>query len=54
MLARVPSDVATISLTTQIRRWLLVAELAVAAGNRERAELVVDRALRAATTSNCE
>ena len=50
MLARVPSDVATTSLTTQIRRWLLVAELAVAAGNRERAELVVDRALRAATT----
>ena len=49
MLARVPSDVATTTLTTQIRRWLLVAELAVAAGNRERAELVVDRALRAAT-----
>jgi LuxR family transcriptional regulator, maltose regulon positive regulatory protein len=50
MLARVPSDVATTSLTTQLRRSLLVAELAVAAGNRERAELVVDRALRAATT----
>ena len=50
MLARVPSNVATTSLTTQIRRSLLVAELAVAAGNRERAELVVDRALRAATT----
>ena len=48
MLARVPSDPIAISLITQVRRWLLEAELAVAQGSYERAELLVDRALRTA------
>jgi LuxR family transcriptional regulator, maltose regulon positive regulatory protein len=48
MLARVPSDPTAISLITQVRRWLLQAELAVAQGSHERAELLVDRALRTA------
>ena len=48
MLARVPSDPTAISLITQVQRWLLQAELAVAQGRYERVELLVDRALRAA------
>lgn len=48
MLARVPSDPTAISLITQVQRWLLEAELAVAQGSNERAELLVDRALRTA------
>jgi LuxR family transcriptional regulator, maltose regulon positive regulatory protein len=48
MLARVPSDPTAISVITQVRRWLLEAEWAVARGNHERAELLVDRALRTA------
>ena len=48
MLARVPSDPTAISLITQVRRWLLEAELAVAQGSYERAEPLVDRALRTA------
>ena len=48
MLARVPSDPTAISLITQVQRWLLQAELAVAQGRPERVELLVDRALRAA------
>ena len=48
MLARVPSDPTAISLITQVQRWLLQAELAVAQGRSERVELLVDRALRAA------
>ena len=45
MIARVPSDPTAVSLITQVRRWLQ-AELAVAQGCHQHAELLVDRALR--------
>jgi LuxR family maltose regulon positive regulatory protein len=48
MLARGPSDLVEISLITQVQRWLLEAELAVEQGNRQRAEVLVNRALRVA------
>jgi LuxR family transcriptional regulator, maltose regulon positive regulatory protein len=48
VLEGVPSDPATIPLITQVQRWMLAAELAFEQGNRERAELLADRALRAA------
>jgi LuxR family transcriptional regulator, maltose regulon positive regulatory protein len=48
MLARVPSDPIEISLISQVKRFLLQAELALEDGNRERAVLMVDRALRVA------
>ncbi|HEY6686552.1 MAG TPA: hypothetical protein VI094_10150, partial [Propionibacteriaceae bacterium] len=47
-LAKVPSDPAAISTTSQVQRLLLAAELAAARGNDERAQLDVDRALRIA------
>jgi LuxR family transcriptional regulator, maltose regulon positive regulatory protein len=47
-LAKVPSDPAAISITTQVQRLLLAAELAAAHGNDERAQLDVDRTLRIA------
>jgi LuxR family maltose regulon positive regulatory protein len=49
ILAGIPSDPAAISLITQVQCWLLGAEIAVEQGNRERAELLVERALRAAS-----
>jgi LuxR family maltose regulon positive regulatory protein len=48
MLARVPSDLVKLPLVTQVRRWLLESKLAIERGNKERAEILVDRALRAA------
>jgi LuxR family maltose regulon positive regulatory protein len=48
MLARVPSDPIEISLISQVKRFLLQAQLALEDGNRERAGLMVDRALRVA------
>jgi LuxR family transcriptional regulator, maltose regulon positive regulatory protein len=48
ILAKVPSDPAAISITTQVQRLLLAAELAAAHGKDERAKLNVDRALRVA------
>ncbi len=48
MITRMPSDPAAISLITQVHCWLLRAGLAVEQGDHERAELLVDRALRAA------
>ena len=48
MITRTPSDPAAISLITQVHCWLLRAGLAVEQGDHERAELLVDRALRAA------
>jgi LuxR family transcriptional regulator, maltose regulon positive regulatory protein len=48
LLARVPSDPIEISLISQMKRFLLQAEVAVEQGNRERATLLLDRALRAA------
>jgi LuxR family transcriptional regulator, maltose regulon positive regulatory protein len=48
MLARVPSDLVELPLVTQVRRWLLESKLAIERGNKERAEILVDRALRAA------
>jgi LuxR family maltose regulon positive regulatory protein len=47
-LKAVPLDPAAISLINQVQHWMLQAELAVGQGNGERAELLVDRALRAA------
>ena len=47
-LAKVPSDPAAISITTQVQCLLLAAELAAAHGNDERAQLDVDRTLRIA------
>jgi LuxR family maltose regulon positive regulatory protein len=49
MLGQVPSDPALMSIISQTRRWLLQAELAIEQGNREQAQLLVDRALRTAT-----
>ena len=49
MLGQVPSNPLAISIISQVQRWLLQAELAVEHGNREQAELLVDRALRTAT-----
>ena len=43
-----PLDPVAIPLINQIQRWMLQAELAFKQGNGERAELLVDRALRAA------
>jgi LuxR family maltose regulon positive regulatory protein len=48
MLARVPSNLVELPLVTQVRRWLLESKLAIERGNKERAEILVDRALRAA------
>jgi LuxR family maltose regulon positive regulatory protein len=48
MLPQVPSDRVELPLVTQVRRWLLEAELAVERGKRERAVILVGRALRAA------
>jgi LuxR family maltose regulon positive regulatory protein len=48
MIARVPSDPLAMSLVAQVQRKLLAAELAIEHGNDERAELLVDRALRTA------
>jgi LuxR family maltose regulon positive regulatory protein len=48
MMARVPSDPLAMSLVVQVQRLLLDAELAIEHANHERAELLVDRALRAA------
>jgi LuxR family transcriptional regulator, maltose regulon positive regulatory protein len=48
ILARIPSDPAAISLITQVEHWLLVAEIVVEQGNRERAGVLVDRAMRTA------
>jgi LuxR family transcriptional regulator, maltose regulon positive regulatory protein len=49
ILAKVPSDSAAISISTQVQRSLLAAELAAAQAKDERAEVHVDRALRVAT-----
>jgi LuxR family maltose regulon positive regulatory protein len=48
-LAKVPSDSAAISISTQVQRSLLAGELAAAQAKDERAEVHVDRALRVAT-----
>ena len=48
LLARVPSDPMAISLITQVRIWLAQAELALEQGNYDRADVLVDRALRTA------
>jgi LuxR family maltose regulon positive regulatory protein len=48
MLARVPTDPVAISLSTQVRLWLLQAEVAVEQGSYDRADVLVDRALRTA------
>ena len=48
ILAKVPSDSAAISISTQVQRSLLAAELAAAQAKDERAEVHVDRALRVA------
>jgi LuxR family maltose regulon positive regulatory protein len=48
IITRVPSDPAAISLIAQVQCWLLRAGLAVEQGDHERAEVLVDRALRAA------
>jgi LuxR family maltose regulon positive regulatory protein len=47
-LARVPTDPVAISPNTQVRLWLLKAEVAVEQGNYDRADVAVDRALRTA------
>src|SRR5512133_361203 len=49
ILAGISSDPAAISLITQVQCWLLRAEIGLEQGNRERAELLVERALRAAS-----
>jgi LuxR family transcriptional regulator, maltose regulon positive regulatory protein len=49
VLARVPSDVVEMPLVNQVKRSLLAAELAVARGDRKRAEFLVDHALRTAS-----
>jgi LuxR family maltose regulon positive regulatory protein len=48
VLARVPTDPVAISPNTQVRLWLLQAEVAVEQGNYDRADVAVDRALRTA------
>ena len=48
VLARVPTDPVAISPSTQVRLWLLQAEVAVEQGNYDRADVLVDRALRTA------
>jgi LuxR family maltose regulon positive regulatory protein len=48
LLMRVPSDPMEISLITQVRLWLAQAELALEQGNYDRADVLVDRALRTA------
>jgi LuxR family maltose regulon positive regulatory protein len=48
LLARVPSDPMAISLITQVMIWLAQAELALEQGNYDRADVLVDRALRTA------
>ena len=48
VLARVPTDPVAISPNTQVRLWLLQAEVAVEQGNYDRADVTVDRALRTA------
>lgn len=48
VLARVPTDPVAISPSTQVRLRLLQAEVAVEHGNYDRADLLVDRALRTA------
>jgi LuxR family transcriptional regulator, maltose regulon positive regulatory protein len=48
MLAGMPSDVVERPLISQVKRWLLAAELAVERGNTERAGILVHRALRTA------
>jgi|SRR5215211_1673276 len=49
VLGHVPSDPVTMSMISQVQRWLLQAELTLEQGNRDEAELLIDRALRAAT-----
>jgi len=49
LLARVPTDPVEISLSTQVRLWLLQAEVAAEQGNYDRADVLVERALRTAT-----
>jgi LuxR family maltose regulon positive regulatory protein len=49
VLGQVRTDPAGMAIISQVRRWLLQAELALEQGNHEQAELLVDRALRAAT-----
>jgi len=46
VLVRVPTDPVAISPSTQVRLWLLQAEVAVEQGNYDRADILVDRALR--------
>ena len=48
VLAGVPTDPVAISPSTQVRLWLLQAEVAVEQGNYDRADIAVDRALRTA------
>jgi LuxR family transcriptional regulator, maltose regulon positive regulatory protein len=48
VLVRVPTDPVAISPSTQVRLWLLQAEVAVEQGNYDRADVLVDRALRTA------
>jgi LuxR family transcriptional regulator, maltose regulon positive regulatory protein len=48
-LGKVPADPVAMSIITQTRRWLLQAELAAEQGNHEKAQLMLDRALRTAS-----
>jgi LuxR family maltose regulon positive regulatory protein len=48
VLVRVPTDPVAISPSTQVRVWLLQAEVAVEQSNYVRADVLVDRALRTA------
>jgi LuxR family maltose regulon positive regulatory protein len=49
ILGQVPFDPVAMSIISQTRRWLLLAELAIEQANHEQAQLLVDRALRTAT-----
>jgi LuxR family transcriptional regulator, maltose regulon positive regulatory protein len=49
LLAQVPSASVAMSVVAQVRRWLLLAQLPIERGDDEQPELLVHRALRAAT-----
>ncbi|MFL6045854.1 MAG: LuxR C-terminal-related transcriptional regulator [Propionibacteriaceae bacterium] len=49
VFGQVHSDPVLMSIINQVRRWLLHAELAIEQGNRDQAELLLDRALGVAT-----
>ena len=49
LLAQVPSDSVALSVAAQVQRWLLLAQLNIEHADNEQPELLVHRALRAAT-----